>query len=229
VELIFIRHAQPEWVRDDKNVNDPPLTATGVQQAIRLAESTSQWKKPTAIIVSPTRRTRETAEQLCRKLAIEPTIAPWLEELRLPPEWEGAPAKIVADFFIRSRERSLEEWWEGIPGGESFHQFWERITVNLERFLAERGAVRASPAAHPSVWNVESAEERIVFVGHGGSNSAAISFLLGLEPVPWPWERLVSYHASVSRLKSSALLGGRIFGLRAMSDLSHLPPELMTR
>ena len=53
--------------------------------------------------------------------------------------------------------------------------------------------------------------------------------VLGLEPVPWPWERLVSYHASVSRMKASSLLGAQIFGLRGLSDVSHLPVAKQTR
>src|SRR5262249_12638647 len=143
--------------------------------------------------------------------------------------WEGAPAEIVAEFFLKSRDRKPDEWWEGMPGGEPFRDFYTRITSNLAAFLEARTAVQPDPKNHPSLWTVGARDHRIVFVGHGGSNSAAISFLLGIEAVPWPWERFVSYHASISRLKASTLLGGHVFGLRALSDVAHLPVESRTR
>lgn len=229
MELIFIRHAQPEWVRDGVNLIDPPLTELGRTQAALLAEHARTFERPTALVVSPTRRSRQTAEPLAAALGMEVTIAPWFEEIRLPASWEGAPAEIVERWFRESRHRRPEEWWDGIPGGETFHAFWARITENLTSYLAARGAVPAPEGAHSGVWNIRDADERIIFVGHGGSNSAAIGFLLGIAPVPWPWERFVSAHASVSRLRASSLLGGRIFGLRSMSEVGHLSGGLVTR
>lgn len=230
MELIFIRHAQPEWVRDGINLIDPPLTDLGRKQAERLGESAKTWKqRPTAIVASAARRTRETAEPICAAFGMQPEVVPWFVEIGLPASWEGAPAEIVERYFQTARDRTVDEWWLGIPGGESFHDFWDRITTNLVRYLGTKGATRPSPAAHPSAWEVANDEERILFIGHGGSNSAAISFLLGIDPVPWPWERFVSQHASVSRLRTARLLKGRIFGLRAMSDVGHLTPDMVTR
>lgn len=229
MELIFIRHGQPEWISEGRNLTDPPLTQRGARQASALAERATEWRRPTEIVVSNARRARETAEPLCRALGIEPTVAPWFNEIRLPPEWGGAPTEVIEQLSRRARGRSVDEWWDGLPGGERFHDFYTRITSALAEFLAQRGAIRPSPGVHPSVWNITTREHRIVFVGHAGSNSTAMGFLLGLEPVPWPWERLVSYHASLSRLKPATMLGGHIFGLRSLSDLSHLSAELQTR
>ena len=36
VEIVLVRHAQPEWIRDGLNVVDPPLTEVGRQQAVVL-------------------------------------------------------------------------------------------------------------------------------------------------------------------------------------------------
>lgn len=229
MELLFIRHAQPEWERDGISLTDPPLTALGRTQATRLAEHARSWPKLDTIFVSSLRRARETAEPLCAALGLEPVVVPWFQEIGLPASWEGAPADVVGEWFVTSRNRPPAEWWEGVPGGESFHDFWARITTHLEAQLNELGATRPEPSEHPSLWNVSQVERRYAFVGHGGSNAAAISFLLGIEPVPWPWERFVLHHASVSRVKSSSLLGGRIFGLRALSEISHLAVEERTR
>ena len=39
MEITLIRHAEPEWVRDGLNVDNPPLTSRGHQQARLLADS----------------------------------------------------------------------------------------------------------------------------------------------------------------------------------------------
>ena len=37
MEIVLIRHGEPEWVRDGLNVVDPPLTERGLRQAERVA------------------------------------------------------------------------------------------------------------------------------------------------------------------------------------------------
>ena len=38
MEIVFVRHAEPEWVRDKLNVDNPPLTARGFEQASLLGK-----------------------------------------------------------------------------------------------------------------------------------------------------------------------------------------------
>ncbi len=56
----------------------------------------------------------------------------------------------------------------------------------------------------------------------------ALGYLLGIPPVPWEWERFVSYHASVSVVRPLAISGGHAFSLFRFSDVGHLPPDLQT-
>ena len=37
MEFVLVRHGQPEWIRDGLNVDDPPLTELGHQQAQAMA------------------------------------------------------------------------------------------------------------------------------------------------------------------------------------------------
>ena len=37
MEIILVRHAEPEWVRDGLSIDDPPLTDHGHEQAALLA------------------------------------------------------------------------------------------------------------------------------------------------------------------------------------------------
>jgi probable phosphoglycerate mutase len=227
MELIFLRHAQPGWVADGRPVLDPPLTELGRRQAEVVAERIASFGAITEVVVSPTRRTRETAAPLCTALGVEPSVADWLEEIRLP-DWRQEPAEAVEQVYRQARKRPLSEWWDGLPGGETFRDFHRRITGGLAGALAARGIEQRAGDA-PHLWRVDDEGQRILWVGHGGSNAVALGWLLGLEPVPWEWERFVSRHASVARVKAVPMAGGHIFGLRCFSDVGHLPADLHTR
>lgn len=198
-------------------------------QAHILADVARAWNSPHDVMVSPLRRTRETAQPLLDVLGRGANIQPWMEEIRLPGEWDGAPADQVSALLRASRERSLDAWWEGIPGGEGFREFNARITENLIATLADHGCVLKPQHSELRIWELSDRAKSLVFVGHGGTNAVAIGFLLGIAPVPWAWERFVTLHASITRLKASPLLGGFIFGLREHSDVGHLPRELRSR
>ena len=228
MELIFIRHAQPAWIDGEWSRIDPGLSELGRRQAVALAEHAREWSPADELFVSPTVRTRETAKPLAEALGLTPQIVEWFEELRLPAHWEGAPAQHVAELLRGSRQRTREQWENGIEGAEPFADFERRIVGGLLALLGERGA-QPIDASHPGDWRIAHPKKRLIFVGHNGSNAVAIGHLLGMQSVPWPWERLVALHASISRVKSSELLGGHIFGLRDHSNVGYLPRALRSR
>src|SRR5688572_24159306 len=117
LELLFIRHGQPQWVDQNRSVMDPWLTEIGRRQARALAERAGALGPIDEILVSPTRRSRETAAPLCEVLAREPVICPWLEEIKLP-DWRQTPAEAVEQIYRSARARPPEAWWDGLPGGE---------------------------------------------------------------------------------------------------------------
>ena len=47
--------------------------------------------------------------------------------------------------------------------------------------------------------------------------------LLGLDPVPWEWDRFVTMHASITRLSSFEMRDGHTFALNRLSDVEHIP------
>ena len=228
MELIFIRHAQPAWIEGETSRIDPGLSELGRRQAAALAEHAREWSRVDELFASPTARTRETAKPLSEALGLAPTIVDWFEELRMPAHWEGAPAQHVAELLRGSRSRTREQWESGIEGAEAFAAFEHRIVDGLLSLLRDRGTEPIS-AEHPGDWRIAHPKRRLIFVGHNGSNAVAIGHLLGMKSVPWPWERLVALHASISRVKSSELLGGHIFGLRDHSNVGFLPRPLRSR
>jgi probable phosphoglycerate mutase len=225
MEIILVRHAEPEWVRDGLSIDDPPLTARGRQQSELLAEHLAV-ETFDEIYVSPLVRARQTVAPVLQALGREEVIDPWLEEIR-NPIWQGTPSEKAEEAFAAERAQPSHLRWHGLPGGESVRDFVARIRQGAGLFLAERG-VEPVPGELP-VWKIDGPARRILVVAHAGTNSVTICHLLGLVPTPWEWDRFVLGHASVTRLEALQLGDGHTFSLTRMSDVEHLPPDLRTR
>lgn len=228
MELILVRHAQPAWADDHQRaVNDPGLTERGVRQARRVAARLGADKPIDGLLVSTARRSAETAAPVADAVGLEAESHPWLHEIRLPDHWDGIPAQEVGRYLRESRQRSRDEWWDGIGGAESFRDFHRRVTTGLDGFLASLGVHRDGDAAG-HLWEVPDTSPRLVLVAHAGTNSVLLGHLLGLEPEPWEWERFASHHASVTVLRTTPIAKRHIWSLQAFSDVGHLDPQDVT-
>lgn len=225
MEIVLIRHGEPEWVRDGLAVNDPPLTDRGLRQAERLAAALAA-EPFDEVLVSPLVRARQTAAPLLEALGVGEMIDPWLEEIR-DPMWHGSPAERAAEAYAELRSRSAEARWNGLDGGEPIRDFVGRIRLGATAFLADRGVERS--ATELPVWQIAEPGRRIALIAHAGTNSVTIGHLLGLEPTPWEWDRFVLGHTSVSRVESMPLEDGFTFSLTKLSDLEHLERDERTR
>jgi phosphohistidine phosphatase len=77
MELILWRHADAGEARDGTSDADRPLTAKGERQAQRMADWLNcHLPETTRILVSPTLRTRQTAQALGRKFRLAPELGP---------------------------------------------------------------------------------------------------------------------------------------------------------
>lgn len=229
MELILVRHAQPDWTPGGTGVNDPGLTPLGVTQAQLVADRLELGEEVDELFVSTARRAQETAKPISTAVDPTPVDAEWLHEIRAPDDWDGTPAEEVAEHFATARWRSREDWWEGLhAGGESFWDFHARVTNGLEYALAERGVVR-HPDEPEHLWQVPEDRKRIVMVAHAGTNSVILGHLLGVAPQPWEWERFLMAHASVTELRTVPISSGHIFSLRRFSDVGHLTTDQITQ
>ncbi len=79
--VVLVRHGQPDgsWGRE----SDPGLDELGHDQASAVAELLAPLG-PLPVIVSPLRRTRETAAPLAARWSIEPVVEPGVGELVAP-------------------------------------------------------------------------------------------------------------------------------------------------
>ena len=229
MELIFVRHGEPQWSIDGIAQDNPGLTTRGHEQAALVSEVLATQDQPISeIIVSPALRALETAEPLIAATGFEPHVVEELSEIRMP-DWSNTPDADVQQLFRQAQQRHPDDWWTGMPGGEPFHDFHKRIAEGIVNVVADRG-VYALEGDDRLMWRVaETTNQRIVVVAHAGTNSAAVGTLLHIEPTPWEWDRFALGHASISRVRLIPLGGQHVFSLRALNDRAHLPRQLRTR
>jgi probable phosphoglycerate mutase len=224
VHITLIRHAEPEWVKDGLNVDNPPLTARGVDQAELLAASLRD-EHFDEIYVSPLLRAQQTARPLLAQKGRVGHTADWLEEIR-NPIWHGTPVQRAEEAYRAERARPSEHRWEGLEGGEAVRDFVARINRDAAEFLRRYGLERRNTSL--PVWQGNKVERKIALVAHAGTNSVTICHLLGLDPTPWEWERFVIGHASTSIVEALNLSDGVTFSLSKLSNVEHLPVEHRT-
>lgn len=217
MQLTLIRHGQPEWTRQGKGQNDPPLTDLGSAQAEALVHALED--PPDRLLVSTLRRAIETVAPLEAKWGLEADRVDWLRELQIPDAWHGAPVDFLEAEFSKARDRLPEDWWDGLPGGESFRDFHGRVVGGLVENLRLWGV---TPADHQQLWSVEPDDFHVVIVAHAGTNSTILARLLDIDPVPWEWDRFAMNHAAVTTIATAPVGKGRVFSLRRHSDVSHL-------
>jgi len=229
VHITLVRHGQPDWEPDDRAVDEPELTALGHEQA-RLAAEALRGEAVDALYVSPLRRARETAAPIADALGVEAMALSWLRELRLP-ELEGYTAKEVQRFFREGRLRHPELWWDGYPGGESFRHFYERVSGGLESLLVGDHRLGIHEDAGHRLWQVpdELRDAHIVLVAHEGTNSVALSHLLGIEPNPWAPLRFSVAWTGLTRVHTAQLGSGTVWSLEYFNRTDHLLPLESTR
>jgi broad specificity phosphatase PhoE len=223
IEIVLVRHAQPDWEPHGRAVDHPALSAHGRLQAQALAGALA-GERFDACYTSTLQRAIETSAPVAERLGADFERCSWLDELRLPT-LEGRTAKEVEQFFASARARDLEQWWEGMPpDGESFRHLYERVSSGVEGLLEETHGLRRHDNSGYRLWHPPERDRRLLIVAHEGTISVILSVLLDVEPVSWAFVRFSSYWAAVTRLVTVPIADGYAFSLRAFNDLGHLLP-----
>lgn len=98
MDLILWRHADAGEPLDDESDNERPLTKKGERQARQMGAWLQQHLPETSkILVSPTTRTRQTAEALERRFRIIPALGPdgTVDGLLQGVRWPDAKVPVV--------------------------------------------------------------------------------------------------------------------------------------
>lgn len=227
MELFLIRHGQPDWAPESIARNDPALTELGLEQAARVGHRLSALEGVDELWASPMNRSIETSEPVGAELGIDREVYDWLKEIQNPPDWEGSPVEVIEKRLEQANYRTIQEMWDGLPGGESFRDFHIRVTAGLVHTLDSHGVHPAEPDQR-QLWNVDDPDKRVVIVAHAGTNAVVLGHLLGLDPVPWEWDRFRQPHTGVSRLTTFQVSTGWAFSLRQLGDVAHLHSGMVT-
>ena len=174
--------------------------------------------------VSPKLRAQQTAAPFLELTGRRCETLDYLEEI-YNPAWEGTDHDAM-EIFAAHRRRNPSEQWHGLDGGESVTDFHTRVTSGIDQSLAELGVVRS--ADQLPTWS-EATDITVLVFAHAGTNSVALTHLLGVEPVPWEWERFVTGHASISEVRTIGIGPVSAFSMTKLSSTRHLPDHLLTR
>jgi broad specificity phosphatase PhoE len=226
MELVLVRHAQPQWyVNDVHQGQDPGLSELGFAQAELLADYLVD-EHFDEVLVSPMLRARQTVAPFLKRIGRDEVIAPWLKEIQDPP-WEGMSRDDVLALYQAEDLAPLADRWTGLPGGERIDNFHDRINDGLTTFLTQFGIGRSEHeipswlALRDSAIDVAKGP-RILCVAHGGTNAVMTAALLGANRVPFEWFRFWYGHTTIGRLTAKATSGVVYFALQAL-ETPHLP------
>lgn len=219
-QVILLRHGEPDWSPGGgPSVNDPGLTELGHAQARAAAEKLAK-RRLDAIYVSPYCRAQQTAAPLAEATAIEPITVDGLAEIGVAVE--GLSQQDVDRYFVEGTRRPLAEHWDGWPGAETFHAFYDRVTDALREVLARHGMTPLREHDF-TVWRQQDDPPHIAIVAHGGTNAVALSHLLDVRPVPWEWLRFESELTSYSIVHAREVgSSGAAWSLQAFGVVDHL-------
>ena len=221
IEIVLVRHAEPDWEPGGRAVDEPVLTPRGLRQAACVVDAL-RAERFDHVYVSPLPRAQQTAAPLLDELGMEAETEGWLQEFGLP-SLEGRTSEQVQRFFEGAMRRDMDQWWEALPGGEAFREFCGRIDGGLRGLLARHGIGEGEDGGH-RIWKLPAEDLRILIVAHQGTNAVLVSNLLGGEPLPWTWLGFRSCHAGVSRLHTLRAASGAIWVLDYLNRVTHLAP-----
>lgn len=185
----------PQW--------DPPLDATGREQAELLAKRLLVMPRPAAIYCSPLRRTRETIAPFVAATGAEVRYDDDLQEVHVG-EWEGLTFEevLAKDPELLRRFRAHEAVWVTGPGAEDPRDLRARVARAVDRILG----------AH---------DGDVLIVCHGQVINAFLAPLIGLDGDTF-------FLPDNTSINTVAVEGDRL-SIRFLNDIRHISdPYLFT-
>ena len=223
MEIVLVRHGQPEWLKNNEYNLDPGLTEKGTEQAV-LSSSVFQQKEVDKIWVSPLLRAQQTLEPFKKAGVSEDiTVHEWLQEMRDSEEVDliGKPNKEIEEFFIKRNSKSFEEWLV-TNNGEYMKEFSDNIITNLGVSLNELGVVSLDNK-YDRLFELKNNEtEKLMIISHAGTMSVLISYFLNMPLYPWTWRKFLPRHAGHTILKSTQISSGHFFRLKEFNNVSFM-------
>lgn len=217
MNLIFIRHGEPDYERDS-------LTEKGWRETHFLAERLCKMKID-EVYCSPLGRAKDTAKEYLQAIGKTATILSWLEEFPgniVYPETgkAGIPWDLMPTLWRNDRRFYDKDEWitTDLMRSGTTHTVYARVTAELERFLADHGYVKDGAWFRAEQPN----DKTVVFFCHFGIETVLISWLLGFSPLAL-WQNFVALPTSLTVLSTEERQKGiAVFRCNAYGDLGHL-------
>ena len=223
MEIVLVRHGQPEWLKNNEYNLNPNLTEKGSLQA-EMSSSIFQKNEVDKIWVSPLLRAQQTLEPFKKAGVSEDiTVHEWLQEMRDSEEVDliGKPNKEIEEFFIKRNSKSFEEWLV-TNHGEYMKEFSDNIITNLGVSLNELGVVSLDNK-YDRLFELKNNEtEKLMIISHAGTMSVLISYFLNMPLYPWTWRKFLPRHAGHTILKSTQISSGHFFRLKEFNNVSFM-------
>ncbi|MEU9008159.1 histidine phosphatase family protein, partial [Streptomyces sp. NPDC048551] len=201
--FVLLRHGEtaltPQKRFSGSGGTDPELSPAGRRQAAAVAGALAARGTVQAVVSSPLRRCRETAQVVADRLGLPVAIEEGLRETDFGA-WEGLT-------FAEVRERfpdDLQAWLDSpraapTGGGESFSAVTRRVSAARDRLLS----------AH--------AGRTVLLVTHVTPVKTLVRLALGAPP-----EALFKMELSAASLSAVAYYADGNASLRLLNDTSHL-------
>jgi probable phosphoglycerate mutase len=139
-KLILLRHGETRHTTERRfsgpGGEDPGLIPSGEEQARRAARVISDLGGIDALVSSPLRRTRETAEFVAASLGLPVQIDEGFQECGFGA-WDGLTYKQVEERWPDELSRWLGSTAVRPPGGESVDDVRRRVETSLNRTVGE--------------------------------------------------------------------------------------------
>ncbi len=221
MEIVLIRHSQPEWMANDKYQQNPGLTRLGNVQAHKSSTLFDEDSME-EIWVSPLKRAQETLVPFKNK-AVSKTIHTfdWLKEMEDEEELKlyGKTNREIVEFFANRNSQSFEEWSSG-NHGKYMEGYQKHILSNLELELKNRGIVSIDHTYDRKFEFKNDHIKKLMIISHAGTMSVLLSYFLNMPLYAWTWRKFLPRHAGHTRLKSTEISGGHFYRLKEFNNVS---------
>ncbi len=147
--LLLVRHGVTEYSvnRRFAGRSDLDLTAEGERQARQAAGRIAQLGPVDAVVSSPLRRTRQTAQQIADRLRLPVQVEDGLVETDFG-DWDGYTYDEVRQRWPDELQRWLADPAVAPPSGESFDTVTRRVRRARDRILAAHAGTTVVVVSH---------------------------------------------------------------------------------
>ena len=232
MKLLFVRHGDPDYVKDS-------LTEKGWREAELLSERMKNIKAD-RIFVSPLGRAKDTASLSLKKMGMEgrEETFPWLQEfhVRVKRPDKGGELKVAwdwlpQDFADHDAFFNPDTWMDHpVYDDSDIRKEVAYIYETFEKLLNELGYKKEGryfKAVRPN-------NDTIVFFTHFALNSILLGYLLNISPFAL-WHGTCAAPTSVTTVTTEERRKGiAYFRMNSFGDISHLyaggePPAFAAR